>query len=127
VCTGRPEAGAYGVGASDEKRHALGADADLGSGCTRVIAGSAFEIEPDGNQILRHQLAHSPRDSASDWRPVDTAILCALHAHSALNTEAARLKIEQRLLLVEPHQQLRPGARGAAHLDTARGIGRREE
>src|SRR4029077_17261991 len=42
-------------------------------------------------------------------------------------TEAASLEIEKRLLLVEPHEQLRPGTRGAAHLDPARGIGRREK
>ena len=74
-----------------------------------------------------HQLAHAARDRAGDGRPVDAAILRALHAHGALQAEAARFEIEQRLLLVEAHQQLGACARGAAHLDAARGIGRGEK
>ena len=45
----RAEPRAYEVGAGDEKGHDLGPDADLGFGRTRVIAGGAFEIEPDGD------------------------------------------------------------------------------
>ena len=96
-------------------------------GRPRVVAGGAFEVEPDGDQVLRHQLARAAGDRRRDRRAVDAAVLRALHAHRALQAEAARLEVEQRLRLVEAHQELGAGAGGRAHLDAARGIGGGEE
>ena len=84
-----------------------------------VVAGCAFEVEQGRQQVLGHDLPHPAGHGAGERRAVDAAVLRALDAHRALQAEAARLEIEERLALVDAHQQLAAGAGGAAHLHPA--------
>ena len=107
--------------------HDLGAAPDLGMRQDGVVAGRAFEVEQGRQHVLGQDLPHAAGHGAGDGRAVDAAVLGALHAHRPLQAEAARLEIEERLALVDAHQQLAAGARGAARLEAAAGIGRDQE
>jgi len=63
-------------------------------GGARVVARSAFEVEPDREEeILRHSSRTPPGMVGGERRAVNAAVLRALHAHAALQAEAARFEI----------------------------------
>ena len=123
----RAEARADEIGACYQVRPNLGTHPNLGFGRAGVVTRCAFETEPDGDQVLGHQLAHAARNGGGQGCSVNAAVLGSLNPHAPLQAQAARLEIEQRLCFMKPHEQFGTGARRAAHLDAARGVSRRQK
>ena len=127
VARDRTHAGADQIAAGHQIGHDLGAAPDLGMRQDGVVAGSTLEVEQGRQHVLGQDLPHPAGHGAGDGRTVDAAVLGALNTHRPLQAQAARLEIEERLALVDAHQQLAAGAGGAARLEAAAGIGRDQE
>ena len=52
------KAGTDQVGAADQVGQDLRPDAHVGFRMPRIVARGAFEVEPDGDQVFRHDLPH---------------------------------------------------------------------
>ena len=93
----------------------------------RVVAGGDLEVEPRRQHVLAEDRARPARHGEDERDAGDRAVLHALRAGGAHDSEAARFEVEHRETLRVAHERLRPGAGGEAHLHAARRVGRAEE